>query len=343
MKTIFSTRAVHPRDRFDFWYTVACRALVMHDAVPENRQAFHAQLRTGALLDLGLYLFEGSAMTVTHTARHAAQTRPDEIFLFRQMSGRLELEQERRQAALQPGDFTLIDPSLPYAARVVGDSSILLLKVPRRAMEVRLGRIRELTASTVTAARGEQALTSAMLGMLPEEACDLAPVAGEMVREQMLDLVAVCLRGTAAGLGPRVTSAQSVILTRIRAAIDARVAEPMLDASSVAEASGVSVRYANALLAKQGTSIRRLILERRLMKCRWALEDPSQVHRSVSEIAYGWGFSDMTHFGRKFKAAFGVLPSVFRRKGRTGDNPRTTEGEGPHEHVEHAEHASRTA
>ena len=29
-----------------------------------------------------------------------------------------------------------------------------------------------------------------------------------------------------------------------------------------------------------------------------ALEDPLQNHRRVSEIARGWSFSDMTHFGR---------------------------------------------
>jgi AraC family transcriptional regulator, positive regulator of tynA and feaB len=340
LKTIFSTRAVHPRDRFDFWYTVACRDLVMHDAVPASRQTFHANLRTGVLADLGLYLFEGSPMRVTHTARHAALTGMGDIFLFRQISGRLELEQEGRQATLQPGDFTLIDPSLPYTASVVGDSSIFLLKVPRRAMEVRLGRVRDVTACAVTSARGEQALTSAMLGMLPEQACGLGSVAGEMVREQMLDLVSVCLRGSAENLGARVTSSQALVLTRIRAAIDARIAEPLLAPCSVAEAAGVSVRYASTLLAKQGTSIGRLILERRLLKCRRALEDPTQVHRTVSEIAYGWGFSDMTHFGRKFRAAFGVLPSIYRRKGRPGDNPGPAEGDGRHEL---AEHASRTA
>ncbi|WP_310353804.1 hypothetical protein [Methylobacterium sp. BE186] len=29
----------------------------------------------------------------------------------------------------------------------------------------------------------------------------------------------------------------------------------------------------------------------------------------MSEIAYGWGFSDMTRFGRRFKAAYGLKPS----------------------------------
>ena len=40
----------------------------------------------------------------------------------------------------------------------------------------------------------------------------------------------------------------------------------------------------------------------------------------VSEIAYGWGFSDMTHFGRKFRAAFGLLPSEYRRATRAASD-----------------------
>src|SRR5699024_11769150 len=54
----------------------------------------------------------------------------------------------------------------------------------------------------------------------------------------------------------------------------------------------ISVRYANELLSAQDTSIMQLVLARRLARCRYALEDPDQAHRTVSEIAYGWGFGD---------------------------------------------------
>ncbi|RYI26348.1 MAG: helix-turn-helix domain-containing protein [Acetobacteraceae bacterium] len=32
----------------------------------------------------------------------------------------------------------------------------------------------------------------------------------------------------------------------------------------------------------------------------------------LTKIAYAWGFSDMTHFGRSFKDAYGVTPSDWR-------------------------------
>ena len=116
---------------------------------------------------------------------------------------------------------------------------------------------------------------------------------------------------------PRLSSARSLVLVNVRAAIEARLSDRSLDAATVAAAAGVSVRYANAVLAADGTSITRLIWSRRLERCRQALQDPIQMHRRVSEIAYSWGFSDMTHFGRSFRAAFGSLPSEYRRIAQT--------------------------
>jgi AraC-like DNA-binding protein len=108
-----------------------------------------------------------------------------------------------------------------------------------------------------------------------------------------------------------------VALLSVRAVIESRLSDPHLNATSVAEAAGVSIRYANALLAEQNTSIMRLVLAIRLSRCRQALEDPLQDNRTVSEIAYSWGFSDMMHFGRCFKAMYDVSPRDYRKKVQT--------------------------
>jgi AraC family transcriptional activator of tynA and feaB len=89
---------------------------------------------------------------------------------------------------------------------------------------------------------------------------------------------------------PRLSSAKALVLLNVRAVIEARLTDHGLDAQKVADAAGVSVRYANAALADEGMSIMRLIQSRRLARCRYALEDPNQSHRTVSEIAYGWDF-----------------------------------------------------
>jgi AraC-like DNA-binding protein len=55
------------------------------------------------------------------------------------------------------------------------------------------------------------------------------------------------------------------------------------------------------------------ILRCRLEACRQTLHDRSQRHRSITDVALGFGFSNMAHFSRVFRAHLGVPPSDYRR------------------------------
>ena len=312
MKTVFSTYEVHVRDRFDYWHDVACRSIVNHDSQPECRLTFNAAIQAGALADIGLVVFENSPMDISRTPGQAAHATNDEIFVCRQLSGSLALEQNGRRVVLKAGDFTLINPMLPYVGRFFCGSNLLVLKVPRRALEARAGKTREMVARHITACSAEASLTSSFLAMLPSHAGRMRPAVEQIIRDQVLDLIAVSLTNVMGTDRARFSSALSVALMNVRAAIETRLSDPALDTATVAAAARISVRYANAVLAREGTSIMRLIQTRRLERCRLALEDPLQSHRTLSEIAYGWGFSDMTHFSRRFKATYGVLPSEYR-------------------------------
>jgi AraC family transcriptional activator of tynA and feaB len=312
MQKLFSTDAVHPRDRFDYWHDVACRQILDHDSQPESRLKFQATIYTGLLADIGLILFDNSPMGVSRTLRQVARSTGDELLVCRQVSGLLELEQNGREIAIEAGDVMLIDPLLPYRGRFVTNSNMLILRVPRRALEARVGGTREMVFRPITPSQAEGSLMSSFVATLPAHAGRMTPVAENVVREHVLDLLAVSLTASIGARTPRVSSAHSLALMNVRAAVEARLTDPGLDAGAVAAAAGISVRYASAVLAREGTSTMRLILARRLARCREALRDPSQAHRTLSDIAYGWGFSDMTHFSRRFRAAYGVVPSEYR-------------------------------
>jgi AraC family transcriptional activator of tynA and feaB len=285
VKTVFSTADVHQRDAFDYWHEILCKRVVRHDCTPEDRQAFRAKLQSASLADIDLVYYESAPMQNDVTARHVGHANADELFVRRQIAGVFAVEQDSREAVLEAGDITLLDPRRPMHGKYLNGARQLILKVPRRQLEARVGDVRQMIARSIKPSEAEHGLTSAYLAM--------------------------------DGARPRLSSARSLVLGNVRAAIEARLTNPALDCETVAAAAGVSVRYANAVLAEDGTSIMRLIRARRLERCRHALEDPSQSHRTVSEIAYGWGFSDMTHFGRSFRAAFGSLPSEYRRQAKS--------------------------
>jgi AraC-like DNA-binding protein len=102
--------------------------------------------------------------------------------------------------------------------------------------------------------------------------------------------------------------------------LETHLADPELSPRTIAAGLGMSLRYLH-LLFEQGDSVGATILARRLECCRHALESATD-HRSVSEIAYAWGFNDAAHFSRTFKARFGVSPRDLRNDKRSPDGPR---------------------
>lgn len=312
METIFSTQRIHRRDKFDYWHSVACKQIVDHDSRPEARLSFDAEIELDTLGNLELILFNNSPMQISHTVAHASRTKSDHLFVCRQLSGSVLLEQETREIALDAGSVVLLDPLLPYSGKFLQGSKMLVVKVPRRELETRLGKIRNMVARLIKPARAEDRLTSVVMGMLPSLASQMSSISDQLVGNHVLDLIAMSLAKAVEGARPRVSRSKALLLWNIRAVVDASLSDPSLNPQTVADSVGVSVRYANEVLEEHNTSLSRLILARRLARCRCALEDPAQANRTVSEIAFSWGFSDLTHFGRRFKQAYQILPREAR-------------------------------
>jgi AraC family transcriptional activator of tynA and feaB len=321
MKTIFSTEHVHQRERFDCWHAVACSMLVQHDSRPDCREAFRAELQAGDLDQLKLIFFTNSPMRISHGMRHTARAEDDDLFICRQFAGTTALEQCGRELMLGQGDMTVLDPALPYSGAFGENSQLLVLKVPRPLLEARVGKPRELAAYRIQPHHSEEVLLSSYLAQLPLCEGGLSQETRAIVGSQLLDLVTVVLTKLISSNRTQPSSARSFVRLMVHAVIDSRFADPRLEPETIAAAAGVSVRYANAVLAEDGLSIMRLLQAKRLEACRKALAAPALLHRHISEIAYSCGFSDMTHFGRVFKAAYGLLPRDYRKSVETISAP----------------------
>jgi len=72
----------------------------------------------------------------------------------------------------------------------------------------------------------------------------------------------------------------------------------------------MSVRTLHLLFEPTGTSFARHVLRSRLEECRAALlASPA---RAVTDIAFAWGFNNLSSFHRAFQAAFGMAPGDLR-------------------------------
>jgi AraC family transcriptional activator of tynA and feaB len=91
----------------------------------------------------------------------------------------------------------------------------------------------------------------------------------------------------------------------------------LLSPQRLARHMRVSVRTVHNRFEEAGTTFGRWVLEHRLLACHKALGDPHHDRFSVSQIAFSWGFNDLSHFTKAFRARFDVPPGHLRRLRRS--------------------------
>jgi AraC family transcriptional activator of tynA and feaB len=319
LEKIFNSDDVHPRDRLSYWHDVGGGYYVGHECSFDRSICFSVQIDGANLGPLVISTLRADATSFLRQQRHIRSDCPEHAFICMQLEGSTLVRQDGREETIWPGDFVLLDASRPYDLVYRGLGRLLVLKVPADDMRRRVGATDAVTAIAARKSGFTSGLAAGFIGMLLSH----VPTTGEWqqarIADHALDLVALALTDIVLDRQPTLSSAKTVALTSLRHAVDGLLATPHVEAEEIAAAAGMSVRYANRLLAEQGTSIGRYIVTRRLEQCRRVLADPAQSHRSITEICHGWGFADAAHFARRFKEAYGVSPRDYR-PGRSRDS-----------------------
>ncbi len=315
MDTVLTLADIHPRDRLAFWYDVACEVFVDHECRVQTSSRFDVTMHHAPLGDLGIVKLDSTGLNFAAvTSRTITNAEDDVFFLCLQVSGSATFHQDGRETTILPGDFALLDAQRPYSCNYPGEWKQIIIKIPHRSLKARLSASSELTACAVRNVDGIGGLASGYMSMIPPRIDALHTAAKAQIAEHVLDLIALSLSNMGGKDKPALSSGRALALLRLRTAIESRLGDPRLDPKAAAAAAGMSVRYANALLSQQGTSVERFIVSRRLAHCRRALEDPGQSHRTITEIAFAWGFSDLSHFDRRFKREYGCSPRDYRQR-----------------------------
>jgi AraC-like DNA-binding protein len=308
-----STKDVAAHESIAYWREVANKEFARHDFSTFDGRSFRGDMRITGIGSVGLCQFDCAPCHVERKASTISSYESDNFLFLMLRSGCSTFEQDGREVRLSGGGMTLIDLQRPSAMAYLTNMETLSVSIPRSAIEARLPDVRTLTVRSLGLGKPLSGLLAGFIGALPLRA-DAFTTGGERIAEQLLDLIVLALSLEAEENGVTLASPKAITLLRLKAAADARLSDPNAGPAIVAAAAGISIRYANLLLSEEGFSVDRYIQYRRLERCRAALEDENQAGRTIGEIAFGWGFRDLSHFGRRFKAEFGLSPSDYRRR-----------------------------
>lgn len=317
MRVVLSTNMVHERDRIAVWQKHASEIYFRHDFESDLGTSFEGVIRAGRLGSLGLSLLECNTCSGERTQEIVRQDRDDHLFVGFQLEGTYTLHQDGRAATVVPNSLVLLDPRRPCIVSIPSKTRTLVVEVPRSEMQIRLGDVSSFTASPVSNSKPTAALAAGFITMAAERAGAIRGISADAkVAQQMVDLVGLAFESEGDVQRSAASSSRRATLLRLKAIIESKLRDPSLKPAGAAAAAGISVRYANILLADDGTSLERFIVQRRLENCQRMLLDPTHASRTVSEIAYSWGFSDLSHFNRRFKTQFGCSPGQSRGRSR---------------------------
>jgi AraC-like DNA-binding protein len=305
----WSTDTVQANERYSYWREAICQS-VFNISIEAPPGPFSARLAARSSGQLRIAAGESSGYLLVRNRREVDAAPSDHYCIYMQRRGDGIIEQGGQAFTYRPNDIALSDLRLPFRAFHADGGQRITAVIPcelldRRAPWVSKTALRRFSASSpyVDLARRH------MIEIVENDA--ISDCATALLTENLCNLIALASATNIATNRMQTDLQFEAMLAFCRQNLHKAALTPQ----HVAGYLGVSLRTVHTRFKKIGQSFGRWMLEERLKACRQALRDKNQRHLNISEIAYRWGFNDLSHFNRSFRARFDETPRDWRNRG----------------------------
>ncbi len=272
---------------------------------------FEGRMTTVHAGDIVLTRLEANRHRVMRSSSLARASETAYLKIVAPYVGCAGVEQQGREAWVTPDQWSIYDTTDSYAVANPVRVEHLIVMVPKdRLVERGLAldplMARRLGGSGGVARLALETMRSAyreLPGMSEAAARGVGDAITQFVHLSMLDL---------AGIGTAMTQREA-LRERIKQHVAEHLADPGLTVDGIAHALNCSRRHLYNAFSEEPDGVAGYILHRRLETCRRSLANRADDHRSITDIAFSSGFSNMAHFSRVFRAHLGMPPSDYRR------------------------------
>jgi AraC-like DNA-binding protein len=310
---MFSTSGLPPHRRLEYWNDLCSDTLSPVVAEATDVARFEPSLARTAVGDLRMGEMWAAPSVVHHSRQHVARTREAMFFLQIQLEGYSLNRQDGREAWLGPGDFTVFDNTRPYE-RVPADANrVLVIAIPDEHMRRQIVHPESIVAIKMSHENNLMRMVAEFAQGYWRQCCRDAEQVAPTLNNVLLNLV-----GCAYSALPQVRACDSAHLETMRLRIvhfiEDHLSDMDLSPTKIAATFKTSPRYVHGLFAGGPETVSRYILRRRLEECARLLTSPAHRSRTISDIAFDYGFTSCTHFGKVFREHYDLTPTEYRRR-----------------------------
>jgi AraC-like DNA-binding protein len=288
------------------WRAEVRSAFTELNVEPVQQPDFCGSLAVTKRANLQVANIQAGAQRVERTAAAIRRSPTQHLYLVWQREGQGRVEHDGGSTSLSVGDTVLYDPDRPHTLVFTERFAQVCVKVPKQSLadaaslhpDLLFGRRLSVSPGS---SRVLSAVTQALLDAPGDDDEQLVAdlffdVLGRgLAWEQRRD------QGRDARSFDRGIKMRKFVQTNFRL--------ETLSPADAASALGCSLRQVHAICAALGATFGQLLLAARLEAARHALLGGSPSR--IGTIALDCGFTDPSHFARRFRARFGVAPKNY--------------------------------
>jgi AraC family transcriptional regulator, positive regulator of tynA and feaB len=304
---------VAPGRELSYWREAVCDAIIELDIEADSERPFSAHLDQGHCgpVDFSKINVTGSQKLVRSRAAIAHSGHDQfELVYFNRCDG--YLAHAGREVEIKSNQCVLIDGNRPYSLDMRGPSRNISVHIPAKWLAARLPSLDHAIAHPVDCNNPIGSALASLIGGMADQGAGSDQLDCMLV-EQIVGTF--CL-----ALGPmnaHGTHYSNRLFERVRQTMQHLSHDQSLNAANLASELGISLRYLHAVFSQAGTTYGQELQACRLDSAARMLRDQRFRGTSINEIAYRAGYSEASHFSRRFKEAKGMTPAAYR--GQTAD------------------------
>ena len=326
----WTTRERPAQEQFSYWREVICEAFTplatdrtpAHCATGPGEPGLTSWVRSSPLSSINCAELSSRTQLITHGAAEVRRTVSDQVFVNLQLRGRCIAKQGGRTCVVPAGSFAVFDTTSEYFLEYFEDAQaqewrVLSFRVPRSMVVPLVAEPDKFTAVTHSGRVGGfgNLVASTMLSIW--SGLDEFTAAEMESAETSYTAILTAAAGTG---GPARESSRETVDRVLRASINRYLAANILtgadlSAASVARKFNISVRKLHGLYSDCEFPFGKTVMKLRVEGCARELASGAN-EGSLTHLAARWGFCDLSHLNRVFRANFDCSPSEYRALAR---------------------------
>lgn len=317
MALLLDTSALAPDRRADAFVDAMGQASVPCAIRLEEPERLSARMDVWNLGAASLFRSESTGMSLTRTARHVRSASMPVLAIALQEKGVGRHEQRDEQRVVPRGELHVVDLTSAYDFSWTGLGASQCMYVPMERLGLPVETVRE--AVTKPQRSVLYPLMTMHIRELFRSADQLVEdAAAELLGEASIELARAFVTSLAHANPNTPVPRSALVMTAVRRYIREHLHDPTLGPDRIAHTHNISLRQLYKICAENQFRIEQWIITQRLESAREELARPDNADVSIATIAHRVGFVDSGHFSRRFREAYGLSPTRWRRSPEYG-------------------------